>query len=89
MANCYVCSIVSGFLPGSQEMNTDNYRAWQALLLDRDQGIYILFFLAAFLVGSYLITYVNWIPQKYGRKIRAAYEIGGILLYVGLIYICL
>lgn len=68
-------------------MNTDNYAAWQQLLNQRDHGLYMLLLLATFLVGSYLITYAYWIPQKYGRLIRVAYEIGGILLYIGIVIV--
>jgi len=69
-------------------MNTDNYRAWQALLNQRDQALYAMFGLAVLFIGSYLITYVSWIPEKTGRMLRAAYEIGGILLYIGIIIVC-
>lgn len=68
-------------------MNTDNYLAWQQLLEERDRALYWLLLLAAGLVGSYLITYVEWIPQRYGKLIRAAYEVGGILLYIGIVII--
>jgi len=70
-------------------MNTDNFIAWQALLNERDKGLYLLLALAAFLVGSYLISYLTWIPPKYGRIIRGMYEVGGIMLYIGLVIISL
>jgi len=70
-------------------MNTDNYRAWQELLNQRDQAIYLLFGLAAILVIAYLITYAEkWVPPKIGKLIRLAYEIGGLALYVGIVAVC-
>lgn len=68
-------------------MNTDNYNAWQLALADRDRALYGMFLLAFLLVGSYLLTYVNWVPPKWGKRIRFAYEVGGILLYIGIIVV--
>lgn len=70
-------------------MNTDNYRAWQLLLDQRDKALYMLLGIAIILVGSYLITYVNWIPAKLGKRLRLIYEIGGLALYIGTIIVCL
>lgn len=69
-------------------MNTDNYLAWQNALADRDRALYGMLFLALLLIGSYLFTYVNWIPPTWGKRIRIAYEIGGVLLYIGIVYVC-
>lgn len=69
-------------------MNTDNYRAWQLALQQRDQALYGLLLLAGILVGSYLLTYAKWVPATWGRRIRIAYEMGGILLYAGIIIVC-
>jgi hypothetical protein len=69
-------------------MNTDNYRAWQTALKDRDAALYGLLILAAVLVGSYLITYAKWLPPAWGKRLRLAYEIGGALLYIGIIIVC-
>ena len=69
-------------------MDTSNYRAWQLALQQRDQALYALLALAFMLVGSYLFTYAKWIPQIWGRRIRAAYEMGGILLYIGIVIVC-
>lgn len=69
-------------------MDTKNYLAWKALLNQRDLALYGLLFLAVALVGSYLITYVEWLPAKYGKVIRYTYEIGGLLLYIGIVIVC-
>ena len=69
-------------------MNTDNYRAWQIALQQRDQALYGLLALAFMLVGSYLFTYAAWVPPVWGRRIRVAYEVGGILLYIGIVVVC-
>jgi len=66
---------------------TDRYWLWQQALTERDQGMMSLFVLAAVLVASYLITYAPWLPQRYGRALRRAYEIGGALLYVGVLVV--
>lgn len=68
-------------------MNTDNYKAWQLAIADRDRALYGMLLLAFLLVGSYLLTYVNWIPPKWGKRIRFFYEVGGILLYIGIIIV--
>ena len=68
-------------------MNTDNYIAWQALIDQRNISLYWLALLALLLVGSYLLTYAAWLPYKYGKLIRIAYEAGGILLYIGIIVV--
>jgi len=68
-------------------MNTQFYQAWRAAMQQRDQALYILLVLAVILVGSYLITYVNWVPDKWGRRLRATYEIGGALLYLGMLIV--
>lgn len=68
-------------------MNTDNYRAWQLALADRDRALYGMLLLAFLLVGSYLFTYAKWVPSKWGKRIRFAYEVGGILLYIGTIIV--
>ena len=68
-------------------MNTDNYLAWQLALKDRDTALYGIFVLALLLVGSYLLSYVEWVPPIWGKRIRIAYEVGGILLYIGIVYI--
>jgi len=69
-------------------MNTDNYRAWQEALNQRDQALIAMFGLALLMVGSYLVTYLPWVPPAWGRRIRLSYEIGGILLYIGIIVVC-
>jgi len=69
-------------------MNTDNYMAWQTALQDRDRALYGMFLLAVLLIGSYLFTYAKWIPPIWGKRIRIAYEIGGILLYAGIVIVC-
>ena len=68
-------------------MNTDNYLAWPNLLTQRDTALYWLLLLAAGLVGSYLLTYAAWIPGAWGKRLRIAYEIGGVLFYLGVIVI--
>ena len=70
-----------------KQMNTDNYLAWQDALKDRDNALYGMLILAFILVGSYLVTYAKWVPPTWGKRIRVAYEIGGVLLYFGIIYI--
>jgi len=70
-------------------MNTDNYNAWQLALQDRDRALYGMLLLAGLFVVSYLITYVKWIPPIWGQRLRIAYEIGGVLLYVGIVYVCI
>jgi len=67
-------------------MNTDNYLSWQNALLDRDKALYSLLLLAFILVGSYLITYM--LPPEFGKRLRVAYEVGGILLYIGIVAVC-
>jgi len=69
-------------------MNTDNFTAWQIALQNRDNALYSMLGLALLLVGSYLFTYVNWIPPKWGKYIRLTYEVGGVLLYFGIVYVC-
>ena len=69
-------------------MNTDNFSAWQVALQNRDTALYLMLLLAMLLVGSYLFTYVNWIPPKWGKYIRLVYEIGVVLLYIGIVYVC-
>ena len=69
-------------------MTTDNYHAWQMALQDRDRALYAMLLLAFMLVGSYLITYVKWVPPIWGKRIRVAYEIGGIFLYIGIVVVC-
>lgn len=68
-------------------MTTDNFIAWQDLLIVRDRGLLLLFALSMFLIGSYLVTYVTWIPPKWGKYTRLVYEVGGILLYILLVYV--
>lgn len=70
-------------------MNTDNFRAWQLALQQRDQALYALILLAGILVGSYLLTYATWLPREWGRRVRIAYEVGGVLLYIGIVIVCL
>jgi len=70
-------------------MSTDNFRAWQLALQQRDQALYALILLAAILVGSYLLTYATWLPPVWGRRIRLAYEVGGVLLYTGIVIVCI
>lgn len=60
---------------------TGHYAAWQQALADRNQGLYMLMGLGALLVISYLLTYVSWLPAKYARLLRKAYEIGGLIFY--------
>lgn len=69
-------------------MNTDNYLAWQLAIQDRDRALYGMLGLAFLLVGSYLLTYVKWVPPIWGKRIRIAYEVGGILLYIGIVVVC-
>jgi len=71
-------------------MNTDNYANWQIALAERDRALYAMLILAVALVGSYLFTYFfpKWIPPIWGKRIRIAYEIGGILLYIGIVIVC-
>lgn len=66
---------------------TDRYWLWQQALTERDQGMMSLFILAIALVVSYLVTYVPWLPQKYGKVLRKAYEVGGVLLYIGVLLV--
>ena len=70
-------------------MGTENFTAWQQALQDRDRALYGLLLLAFVLVGSYLLTYAKWIPPKWGARIRGAYEVGGILMYIGIIVVCM
>lgn len=70
-------------------MDTSNYSAWQLALKQRDQALYGLLLLAVVLVGSYLFTYAKWLPPAWGKRIRIAYEIGGVMLYIGIIIVCL
>ena len=70
-----------------KQMNTDNYNAWQLALKDRDRALYWMMILAVGLVGSYLLTYAKWIPPGWGKRIRVAYEIGGIFLYIGIVIV--
>lgn len=64
-------------------MNTENYQAWQLLLHQRNIALYWMLGLSAFLIASYEITYAQWLPQRYAKLIRYAYEVGGVLLYIG------
>lgn len=69
-------------------MNTDNYIAWQLAIQDRDRALYGLVVLALVLVGSYLITYAKWVPPVWQKRLRLAYEVGGVFLYIGIIAVC-
>ena len=69
-------------------MDTSNFVAWQQAILQRDQALYGLAALALALVGSYLLTYAEWVPTTWARRIRLAYEVGGVLLYIGIIAVC-
>lgn len=66
---------------------TPRFYLWQDALVARDQGMYSLIGLGVLFVGSYLITYVPWIPDKPGKALRVGYEVGGILLYVGMLVV--
>jgi hypothetical protein len=66
---------------------TDRFYLWQQALRERDQGMYSLVGLAFLFVGSYLITYVPWVPDRYGRVLRLCYEVGGGLLFIGMIIV--
>lgn len=66
---------------------TPKYYLWQQALADSHRGIYSLVGLAVLFVGSYLITYVPWISDKLGKYLRISYEIGGVLLYAGMLVV--
>ncbi len=66
---------------------TDRYWLWQQALDQRDRGMLSLFTLAILMVVSYLITYVDWLPPKVGRVLRIVYELGGVILYVGILIV--
>jgi len=66
---------------------TERYLLWREALVNRDRGMYSLMILAVLFVVSYLVTYVPWIPERWGRYLRISYEIGGVILFVGMILV--
>jgi len=66
---------------------TERYLIWQKELTQRDLGMYTLSGLAVLLVVSYLLTYADWLPPTVGKGLRFVYEVGGGLLYLGIIVV--
>jgi hypothetical protein len=66
---------------------TPKYYLWQQALDNSHRGMYSLMMLAVLFVGSYLMTYVPWIPNKYGKALRIGYEVGGVFLYAGMLVV--
>ena len=66
---------------------TERYTLWRQALIDRDHGIYSLLALSLMFVVSYLVTYAPWVPARWGKYIRFAYEVGGALMFAGMVVV--
>lgn len=64
---------------------TDMYIVWQTSMTNRDHALYWLSGIGIMFVGSYLISYVPWLPIRWARLLRWGYEAGGALMFVAII----
>lgn len=70
-------------------MDTVLFELWQTNIDNQNEAINMLAGLGVFLVLCYLISYAPWLPVKWANLLRVGYEMGGVMLYAGIIVISL